>query len=65
MNSCMMKYATQAEHDAARTEWFATVDKRREEREKKEEQKKRDEVFWREWWDKDLKRGPVHPDGKK
>lgn len=52
MNTCMMKYATQAEQDAAREEWFATMDKRREERERKEEKRKQDEKFWREWWDK-------------
>ena len=53
MNTCMMKYATQAEQDAAREEWFATMDKRREEREQKEEKRKKDEIFWREWWDKE------------
>lgn len=58
MNTCMMRYATQAEQDAARAEWFATMDQRREERERREEKRKRDEVFWREWWDKDLERKP-------
>lgn len=58
MNMCMKKYATQAEHDAAREEWFATMEKRREEREAKEEKRKKDEIFWREWWDKDLGRKP-------
>ncbi|KAK4555936.1 hypothetical protein LTR86_007156 [Recurvomyces mirabilis] len=53
MNVCMMKYATQAEQDAAREEWFATMDKRKEEREVKEEKRKKDEIFWREWWEKD------------
>jgi len=53
MNTCMKQYATQAEQDAAREEWFATAEKRREEREVKEEKRKRDEVFWREWWSKD------------
>lgn len=58
MNTCMMKYATQAEHDAARAEWFATIEQRREEREKKEEKRKEDEKFWRDWWDKDLSKKP-------
>ena len=40
MNTCMMKYATQAEHDAARAEWFATIEQRRVERETKEEKRK-------------------------
>ncbi|KAF2720432.1 hypothetical protein K431DRAFT_189513, partial [Polychaeton citri CBS 116435] len=53
MNTCMMQYATQAEQDAARSEWFAKMDERRIEREKKEEKRKKDEVFWREWWDKE------------
>lgn len=65
MNNCMMKYATQAEQDAAREEWFATIDKRREEREQKEAKRKEDEKFWREWWDKDLKKKPGQAsDGK-
>lgn len=54
----MMKYANQSEQDAAREEWFATMDKRREEREQKEEKRKKDEVFWKEWWDKDLQKKP-------
>lgn len=58
MNACMMQYATQAEQDAAREEWFATIDKRREEKERKEIKKKEDEKFWREWWDKDLSKKP-------
>ena len=58
MNTCMMRYATQEEQDAARAEWFAKFDERKEERERKEEQRKKDEVFWREWWDKDLSKKP-------
>ncbi|KAF2169959.1 hypothetical protein M409DRAFT_64366 [Zasmidium cellare ATCC 36951] len=58
MNNCMMQYATQAEQDAARREWFETIDKRREEREAKEVKRREDERFWREWWDKDLGRKP-------
>ena len=63
MNNCMMKYATQDEQDAARAEWFATMDRRREEREEKEEKRKVDERFWREWWDKDLSKKPGKGDG--
>lgn len=55
MNACMKQYATQTEHDAAREEWFATMDVRRREREEKEAKRLRDEVFWREWWDKEKK----------
>lgn len=55
MNNCMMRFATQEEQDKARAEWFATVEERRVERERREEKRKKDEVFWREWWDKDKK----------
>ena len=58
MNTCMMRYATPDEMDSARAEWFGGVEKRREEREAKERKKKVDEVFWREWWDKDLGKKP-------
>ncbi|RMY65221.1 hypothetical protein D0863_09262 [Hortaea werneckii] len=58
MNTCMMKYANQAEMDAARAEWFATIDQRKQQREEKEEKRKKDEVFWRQWWDKDLSKKP-------
>ena len=58
MNNCMMLYATQAEQDAAREEWFATMDERRRERERKEAKRKEDEKFWKEWWDKDAKGVP-------
>lgn len=54
----MMKYATQDEQDAARAEWFDTIDKRREEKERKEVKRQTDEKFWREWWDKDLGKKP-------
>ena len=63
MNNCMLKYATQEEQDAARAEWFAKFDERKEERERKEEQRKKDEVFWREWWDKDLNKKPGQSHG--
>jgi COX assembly protein 1 len=65
MNTCMMQYATQAEHDAAREEWFATIDKRREQREQKEAKRIEDEKFWREWWDKDLAKKPGENKGTK
>lgn len=64
MNKCMVKHATQEEQDAARTEWFATIDQRREEKDVKEEKRKKDEKFWREWWDKDLSKKPGQLDEK-
>ncbi|KAL8683404.1 MAG: hypothetical protein Q9186_000666 [Xanthomendoza sp. 1 TL-2023] len=42
--------ATWEEQDAAREEWFATMDDRRKEREAKEVRKKEQEKFQREWW---------------
>lgn len=57
MNACMKLYATREEQDAAREEWFATTDKRKEEREAKERKRLVDEKFWREWWAKDGKSG--------
>ncbi|KAL2351169.1 hypothetical protein BJ546DRAFT_1052483 [Cryomyces antarcticus] len=50
MNTCMVRYATQEEQDAAREEWFATRDVRRREREEKEEKRKEAERKHREWW---------------
>ena len=50
MNSCMVAYATQAEQDAAREEWFATIDDRRRQKAEKEEKKREQERFHREWW---------------
>jgi COX assembly protein 1 len=58
MNTCMMRYATQAEQDAARAEWFATIDERRIQREQKEAKRVEDEKFWREWWDKESTKKP-------
>lgn len=55
MNNCMNQYATQQEQDAAREEWFATMDSRREERQAKEKKRAEDEKFWKDWWDKDKK----------
>lgn len=51
MNSCMIQYASQKEQDAAREEWFATMDLRRLEMEEKNRQKAEAEKFFKEWWD--------------
>ena len=51
MNSCMVQYASQKEQDAAREEWFATMDLRRHEMEEKKRQKAEAEKFFKEWWD--------------
>ena len=51
MNSCMIQYASQKEQDAAREEWFATMDLRRLELEGKKRQKVEAEKFFKEWWD--------------
>lgn len=51
MNSCMIKHASQKEQDAAREEWFATMDMRRLEMEEKKRQKAEAEKFFKEWWD--------------
>jgi COX assembly mitochondrial protein 1 len=50
MNSCMKTYATQAEQDAAREEWFASRLQRQRERELVERKKAEQEDFIREWW---------------
>ena len=55
MNSCMIQYATRDEKDAAREEWFATMDQRAAERKKKEEKRKEQEKFHNEWWGFDQK----------
>ena len=55
MNSCMIAHASQKEEDAAREEWFATLDERRKAREEKEIRKRESEKFFREWWDLDKK----------
>jgi COX assembly protein 1 len=55
MNGCMIAHASQKEEDAAREEWFATLDQRRQDREAKELKKKESEKFFREWWDLDKK----------
>lgn len=51
MDSCMVQYASQKEQDAAREEWFATMDLRRLEIEEKKRQKVKAEKFFKEWWD--------------
>ncbi len=51
MNSCMIQHASQKEQDAAREEWFATMDLRRLEMEEKKRQKTEAEKFFKEWWD--------------
>ncbi len=50
MNKCMISHATQEEQDEAREQWFATRDKRRDEREAKERKRKEQEKLHREWW---------------
>ena len=50
MNSCMISHAGQEQQDAAREEWFATMDERIRQREEKEARKKEQEKFHREWW---------------
>lgn len=46
-------HATQKEHDAAREEWFATMEERRKLR--LDEERKKEEVkrLHREWWERD------------
>lgn len=51
MNSCMVQKASQKELDAAREEWFATMDLRRREIEENMRQKVEAEKFFKEWWD--------------
>ncbi|KAL8284791.1 hypothetical protein RB601_006710 [Gaeumannomyces tritici] len=50
MNGCMKAHATEAEHDAAREEWFAGRLERQREREQKARRKLEQERFHREWW---------------
>lgn len=47
----MIQHASQKEQDAAREEWFATMDLRRLEVEEKKRQKAEAEKFFKEWWD--------------
>lgn len=51
----MLQHATQAEHDAAREEWFNTIEERKGQREEKERKRAEDEKFWKEWWRKERK----------
>lgn len=53
MNGCMMTHATQKEQDAAREEWFATMDERRKKREEEERKKQEVKRLHREWWERD------------
>lgn len=46
MNSCMIAHASQQEQDAAREEWFATMDLRRKEREEKQQKKWEQEKYY-------------------
>ncbi|CAI6090467.1 unnamed protein product [Clonostachys chloroleuca] len=50
MNSCLTRFATPAEHDAAREEWFAMRLERQRERERKARMAAAQEEFLREWW---------------
>ncbi|VUC35861.1 unnamed protein product [Clonostachys rosea] len=50
MNSCLTRFATPAEHDAAREEWFAMRLERQRERERKARMAVAQEEFLREWW---------------
>jgi COX assembly mitochondrial protein 1 len=50
MNNCMKAHATDAEHDAAREEWFAQRMQRQREKEIKARKKAGQEDFLREWW---------------
>lgn len=60
MNECMVNHATQEEQDAARTEWFASIEARHQARVKKEEKRVKDEKFWLDWWNRDLSKKPGH-----
>ena len=50
MNGCMTRHATQAEHDAAREEWFAMRIERQRQRERKQKMAQAQEEFMRDWW---------------
>ncbi|KAI9730361.1 MAG: hypothetical protein M1834_005871 [Cirrosporium novae-zelandiae] len=50
MNACMVRHATEAEHDAAREEWFATREQRKLEKEAKERKRQVQEKLHRDWW---------------
>lgn len=50
MNSCMISYATQEEQDAAREEWFATIDERIQQRDEKEKRRKEQGKLRDEWF---------------
>jgi COX assembly protein 1 len=46
----MTRHATQAEHDAAREEWFSMRIQRQRERERSAKVAAAQEEFMREWW---------------
>ena len=48
-----MTHATQKEQDAAREEWFATIDERRRKREEEERKKQEVKRLHREYWERD------------
>lgn len=50
MESCMVGFATRAEEDAAREEWFAKVGERRRKREEEERWKEQQREKKSEWW---------------
>lgn len=50
MNHCMKVHATQAEHDAAREEWFAMRLERQRQREQKAKVAAAQEEFMHDWW---------------
>ncbi|KAL2211392.1 hypothetical protein CC79DRAFT_1328767 [Sarocladium strictum] len=50
MNNCMVVHATQAEHDAAREEWFSMRLERQRAREQHKKVALAQEEFMKEWW---------------
>lgn len=50
MNKCMVKYATQAEFDRSREEWFRGKEARKVEREEKERKREEAKKKHAEWW---------------
>lgn len=50
MNGCMKLHANQAEHDAAREEWFAMRLERQRQREAKTKVAVAQEEFMHDWW---------------
>ena len=50
METCMNGYATRAEEDAAREEWFSKIGERRRKQEEEERWKESQRKKKREWW---------------